>query len=129
MPWNQRDAHFYCRVASARTNDEVILSDARSGLRIEAAGEYGCIELRTGVSSRGDFFEVWFRPWRKSDAGREGAGFIIASGTLNFDKTGEAVRQATNERPLLRFMDSEALQVYEFLKAKQIMLEGTTQQD
>jgi hypothetical protein len=132
MPWNQKNARFYCEVYSARRTKEVILSDAYKGLVIIAAGEQGMlrvtlradgIEEKTRTGPRGgihvesrrhlDKFMVEFCPWRSCEA--EGDPVVIASGPLDFDrvKHGEA---------MVRF-DDQAIEVYRTMRAIEIIKE------
>lgn len=96
MGWNQKRAHFYAEIESARTRTETILSDAQNGFRATFAGEYGSIIVQlegkrshwdSDDRKQHDNFYVWFAPWRESETSEHGrkTPYLLCSGRLNFD--------------------------------------------
>lgn len=123
MGWNQRNARFYCKVESARSQPEVILSDASNGIDIVVAGEYGSLRIRVWardddqykgrklVEKRVDKFSIDFEPWRKSE--KKGS-LTIAEGVLDFD-------DHTYDNVMVR-LGEEVLEAFNFCRAKEVML-------
>jgi hypothetical protein len=122
MPWG-RKSHFFCTVDSARTAQTRICSDRYNGFRIIAAGWLGAVVTRISHSVlHGDEFEVRFEPWLNSKA--KNGSVCLASGYLNFDTLGpKLVGESRAEWPLVR-LDQDILAALEFVRAKQIMMEG-----
>ncbi len=120
MPWG-RKSHFFCTVDSAcRQNQERIAGERNRGITAVLAGWKGALEVSVRHSMiRGDIFDVRFIPWHESKSAR-GRGVLISEGILDYDLLGP---QLESFGPMVR-LDSDVLAALEFVRAKQIMMEG-----
>lgn len=120
MPWGKK-SHFFCTVDSAcRQNQERIAGEKHRGISATLAGWKGAIEVCVRYShSYGDQFDVRFIPWHESKSAR-GRGVIIAEGLLDYDVLGPRLE---SHGPMVR-LDTDILAAMEFVRAKQIMMDG-----
>lgn len=121
MGWG-RKSHFYCEVKSSRAKGiDKICSTRERGLHATLAGWYGAIEVSL-YGFNEDRFTVTFMPWEKSEA--FGSGIVLANGALNYDQYGPKLQNLLpGNAPMVR-LDQDVLAALEFVRAKQIMMEG-----